>query len=226
MSKKPFPRRILLLGLALLAPIMTASAAPPTPGASPTGDAKPKTILFFGDSLTAGYGLDDPSTQSYPALIGEKLKDSVPRWKIVNAGLSGETTSAGLRRIDWVLRQPVDIFVLALGGNDGLRGIAAPVTRSNLEAIVKKVRTKNPNATIVLAGMKMPVSMGTYATDFEGVFYSLAKADKTLINLPFLLEGVGGVAALNQGDAIHPNVEGHKKIAEHVWKTIQPLVGK
>lgn len=183
-----------------------------------------RTILFFGDSLTAGYGLEEPAAESYPARIGEKLKASAPAWKIVNAGLSGETTSGGLRRIDWVLRQPVDIFVLALGGNDGLRGIGAPVTKQNLEAIIRKVRAKSPKASIILAGMKMPTSMGPYAADFEAVFASLAAADKTLIPLPFLLEGVGGMPAMNQPDAIHPNAEGHRKVADHVWKTLEPLV--
>jgi acyl-CoA thioesterase-1 len=215
MFKIPSRRHFLLLGLGLLLPVLPLDASEAAPA---------RTILFFGDSLTAGYGLDDPAAESYPALIGEKLKAAAPGWKIINAGLSGETTSGGLRRIDWVLRQPIDVFVLALGGNDGLRGIGVPVTKSNLEAIITKVRAKNPKAVIVLAGMKMPVSMGIYAADFEAVFAAMAAADKTLVNLPFLLEGVGGVASLNQADAIHPNPEGHKKIASHVWKTLEPLV--
>ncbi len=215
MSKFPCRRRFLRTGLLSLLPVLCLGAAEAGPA---------RTILFFGDSLTAGYGLDDPAAESYPALIGEKLKATAPAWKITNAGLSGETTSGGLRRIDWILRQPVDVFVLALGGNDGLRGIGVPVTKSNLEAIITKVRAKNPKAVIVLAGMKMPVSMGSYAADFEAVFAGLAAADKTLVYLPFLLEGVGGVASLNQADAIHPNADGHKKVAVHVWKTIEPLV--
>jgi acyl-CoA thioesterase-1 len=216
MSKFPCPRRrFLLLALGGVLPVVHAGAAEAGPA---------RTILFFGDSLTAGYGLEDPAGESYPALIGERLKVAAPAWKIINAGLSGETTSGGLRRIDWVLRQPVDVFVLALGGNDGLRGIGLPVTKANLEAIITKVRAKNPKAVIVLAGMKMPVSMGGYAADFEAVFAGLAAADKTLVYLPFLLEGVGGVAALNQPDAIHPNAEGHRKVAAHVWKTIEPLI--
>jgi acyl-CoA thioesterase-1 len=180
--------------------------------------------LFFGDSLTAGYGLEDPAAEAWPSLIGGKLKAAAPEWKVINAGLSGETTSAGLRRVDWVLRQPVDIFVLALGGNDGLRGIGAVLTKSNLESIIVKVRAKSPQAVIVLAGMKMPVSMGNYAVDFEAVFAKIAAVDPKVVFLPFLLEGVGGVAGLNQADAIHPNVEGHKKVSEHVWKTLEPLV--
>ena len=219
MSKIPSLRAFILpLGAVLLAIFAGWAAAAPTPS-GPT-----QTLLFFGDSLTAGYGLDEPAVESYPARLGEKLKASYPVWKIVNAGLSGETTSGGLRRIDWVLRQPVDLFFLALGGNDGLRGIPAAVTQANLAAIIAKVRVKNPQAVILLAGMKMPVSMGTYATDFSAVYPALAKSDKAINLLPFLLEGVGGVSALNQSDAIHPNPECHRKVADHVWPTLEPLV--
>lgn len=221
MSKIPTRRSFLLYCATLLLaiPLLPAAAAPAA-AAVPAA----RTILFFGDSLTAGYGLEDPAAESYPARIGEKLKTAYPAWKIINAGLSGETTSAGLRRIDWVLRQPVDLLVLALGGNDGLRGIAAPLTKTNLEAIVAKTRAKNPKAVIVLPGMKMPASMGTYAADFSAVYAGLAAADPSLVFLPFLLEGVGGEAALNQADAIHPNAEGHRRMADHVWKTLEPLV--
>lgn len=192
-------------------------------GAAPAG----KTVVFFGDSLTAGYGLDDPASEAWPALIGTRLKALPgPPWKVINAGLSGETTSAGLRRVDWVLRQPADLFVLALGGNDGLRGIGAALTKSNLEAIIKKVRARNPQTVIVLAGMKMPVSMGSYAADFEAVFSSIAAADKSLVSIPFLLEGVGGVAKFNQADSIHPNAEGHRRVADLVWKTLEAEVRK
>lgn len=222
-SKIP-SRRAFLLKLSALLPALFAGAVEAQGAAVPAIAAPPKTILFFGDSLTAGYGLDEPSTESYPARLGEKLRMSYPTWKIINAGLSGETTSGGLRRIDWVLRQPVDIFFLALGGNDGLRGIPTTVTKSNLEAIIVKVRAKNPKVAIVLAGMKMPSSMGTYATDFAAVYLAIAKADSAITLLPFLLEGVGGVPALNQNDAIHPNPEGHRKVADHVWPVLEPLV--
>ena len=222
-SKIPSRRAFLcqISSLLLLPPARHAAAAE---GTLPAPAAGGKSILFFGDSLTAGYGLDDPATASYPARLGEKFKASYPAWKIINAGLSGETTSGGLRRIDWVLRQPVKIFFLALGGNDGLRGIPANVTKSNLEAIIAKVRAKNPKAVIVLAGMKMPVSMGTYATDFAILYPAIATADNAITLLPFLLEGVGGVGSLNQNDAIHPNAEGHRKVADHVWQTLEPLV--
>jgi acyl-CoA thioesterase I len=183
-----------------------------------------RTIIFFGDSLTAGYGLPDPTSQAYPALIQEKIDQAGLPWRVVNAGLSGETTSAGLRRVDWILRQPVDIFVLALGANDGLRGIDPAVSRSNLQKIVDRVREKNPKVKIVLAGMQMPPAMGAdFSRDFERMFPEVAeKNDATLV--PFLLEGVGGHVELNQSDRIHPTAKGHVMIAETVWKVLRPLL--
>ncbi len=212
LTRRGFLVRLSALGLT--APLMAASEKPG------------KTMLFFGDSLTAGYGLDEPSTTAYPALIGEKMLARHADWKTMNAGLSGETTSGGLRRIDWVLRQPVDLFFLALGGNDGLRGIPVSLTESNLKAIIEKVRAKNPGVTVVLAGMKMPVSMGEYAADFEAVFSKIAAGDPEVVLLPFLLDGVGGVASMNQPDAIHPNAEGHVRVADHAWKVLGPLLKK
>lgn len=187
-------------------------------------DVKTKTIIFFGDSLTAGYGLDDPGSESYPASIERKIKSARLPYRVVNAGLSGETSSGGLRRVDWILRQPVDLFVLALGANDGLRGIEPSVTRANLDAIVDRVRAKSPNARIVVAGMMMPPSMGAaYAREYAAVFPAVAKkANATFI--PFLLENVGGRDELNQPDRVHPTPEGHAIIAETVWKVLQPLL--
>jgi acyl-CoA thioesterase-1 len=182
------------------------------------------TIVFFGDSLTAGYGLADPGSQAYPALIQEKIDAAGLPWRIVNAGLSGETTSGGLRRVDWILRQPVDIFVLALGGNDGLRGIDPAVSRANLQKIVDRVRAKYPKVKVVLAGMQMPPAMGEdFSRDFERMFPDVAgKTDATLV--PFLLEGVGGRVEFNQPDRIHPTAKGHALIAETVWKVLRPLL--
>nr|WP_044892002.1 arylesterase [Opitutus terrae] len=183
-----------------------------------------KTIVFFGDSLTAGYGLDDPATQAFPARVAEKLAPSHPGWRVVNAGLSGETSAGGLRRVDWVLRQPIDLFVLALGANDGLRGIEPAVTRENLQGIIDRVRTKFPSAQIVLAGMMMPPSMGPdYAREFSEIFPALA-AKNHLTFVPFLLAGVGGDDALNQADRIHPTERGHEVVAENVWKILEPLL--
>jgi acyl-CoA thioesterase-1 len=195
-------------------------------GLVPKSAAEEKTIVFFGDSLTAGYGLPDPDTQSYPAQIQAKIDAHHLPWHVVNAGLSGETSAGGLRRIDWVLRQKVDVFVLELGANDGLRGTAASVTRANLQAIVDKVRTQYPDARIVLAGMKMPPSMGAeYAAAFDGVFPALA-AKNGLVLIPFLLEGVAEMPGLNQGDDLHPNPEGAALVANTAWKWILPLLGK
>jgi acyl-CoA thioesterase I len=183
-----------------------------------------RTLIFFGDSLTAGYGLPDPTSQAYPALIQEKIDEAGLTWRVVNAGLSGETTSAGLRRVDWILRQAVDVFVLALGANDGLRGVDPSVSRENLEKIVERVRAKNPKVKIVLAGMQIPPAMGQdFSREFGRMFPEIAeKTDATLV--PFLLEGVGGRVDLNQPDRIHPTAKGHVLIAETVWKVLRPLL--
>jgi len=187
-------------------------------------DTAPKTILFFGDSLSAGYGLDDPATQAFPGLIQKKITAANLPYLVVNAGLSGETTAGGLRRIDWVLRMPVDVFVLELGGNDGLRGLAPSLAAKNLQAIIDKVRAKNPATQIVIAGMQMPVNMGVaYTGEFSGVFPTLAKANNATL-VPFLLEGVGGDPALNLPDGVHPNAKGHQVVAETLWKTLEPLL--
>jgi len=182
------------------------------------------TIVFFGDSLTAGYGLAVPGAQAFPALIQKKIDDARLPWRVVSAGLSGETTSGGLRRVDWVLRQPVAIFVLALGGNDGLRGIEPAVSQGNLQGIVDRVRAKNPATKIVLAGMVMPPSLGAdYVRDFAAMYPALAERNHLTL-LPFLLEGVGGEPALNQADGIHPTAAGHAIVAENVWKVLRPLL--
>jgi acyl-CoA thioesterase-1 len=208
--------------------------------------ARTQNILVLGDSLTAGYGLPDPATQAYPALLQQKLdalaaaspassseserpapRSSLPapvRWRVVNAGLSGDTTSGGLRRIDWALRQPVSILVLALGSNDGLRGLDPALVSRNLAAIGDKVLAKNPDARVLLVGQRMPANMGDYAARFDAVFPALAK-EKNWAFTPFLLEGVGGVRDLNQADAIHPNEDGHRRMAETVWAGLAPLVG-
>ncbi len=183
-----------------------------------------KTILFFGDSLTAGYGLDDAATQAFPGLVQEKITATGLPYRVINAGLSGETTAGGLRRIDWVLRVPVDIFVLELGGNDGLRGLQPAVAAQNLQTIIDKVRAKNPAALIVVAGMEMPTSMGeTYTREFAAIFPALAKTNRAAL-IPFLLEGVGGEPDLNLPDGVHPNIAGHRIVAETVWKTLEPLL--
>jgi acyl-CoA thioesterase-1 len=209
------PLRLLLFTLLLaIASALSLSAA----------DLRERVVVFFGDSLTAGYGLDDPASQAYPALIQQKLTAAGLRWRVVNAGLSGETTSGGARRVDWILRQPIDIFVLALGANDGLRGIDVSVSRTNLQRIIDRVREKNPSAQIVLAGMMMPPTLGAdYTREFAAIYPALAEKNRATL-IPFLLERVGGVAALNQGDQIHPNPAGHAIIADTVWSQLQPLL--
>lgn len=185
---------------------------------------KPRTLLFFGDSLTAGYGLEDPASEAYPARIQEKITAAHLPWRVVNAGLSGETTAGGLRRVDWILRQPVDVFVLALGANDGLRGIEPRVSTLNLQGIIDHVRAKYPAAQIVLAGMQLPPNMGgDYTKDFAAMYPALA-AKNHLTLIPFLLADVGGHPELNQADGVHPTAEGAKKVADTVWRALAPVL--
>ena len=184
--------------------------------------AEPRTIVFFGDSLTAGYGLDP--AEAFPAVIQQKLNAAGRPWRVVNAGLSGETTAGGLRRLDWVLRQPVDIFVLELGGNDGLRGIPLETSRANLQGMIERIRVRHPRVVIVLAGMQIPTNLGPdYTRQFAAMFPDLAEKNRTVL-IPFLLEGVGGVPGLNQADGLHPNSAGHCLIAETVWQAIKELL--
>jgi len=195
----------------------SAQASATTPAAAK------KTIVFFGNSLTAGYGLDDPS-QAFSGLIQKKIDSLGLAYKVINAGVSGETTAGGNSRIDWLLKQPLDIFVLELGGNDGLRGIPVTETRKNLQSILDKVKAKYPDAQLVLAGMQIPPNMGkTYSNEFKAVYKEVA--DKNNIKLiPFLLEGVGGEAKLNQTDGIHPTAEGHRILADNVWVILKDIL--
>lgn len=184
--------------------------------------AEEKTILFFGTSLTAGYGL--AVDEAFPALIQQKINEAKLPYKVINAGLSGETSAAGNSRIDWLLKQPVDLLVLELGANDGLRGLPLKETKNNLQQIIDKVRKKNPEVKIVLAGMQIPPSMGTdYAKEFKSLFPELARKND-LVLVPFLLQGVGGVPKLNQGDGIHPTAEGQKILADNVWAALKPIL--
>jgi len=175
----------------------------------------PEKILFFGDSITAGYGLNPD--RAFPALIQQQIDSLGLNYTVVNAGLSGETSAGGLRRVDWVLQQGVDIFMLELGGNDGLRGLNLQQTKANLQGIVDKVKAKYPQSLIVLAGMEVPPNLGTdYTLEFREMYVELAQENDVLF-IPFILEGVGGVPELNLPDQIHPNEKGHRKVAQHVW---------
>lgn len=181
-----------------------------------------KSIVFFGNSITAGYGLH--LSEAFPALIQQKIDSLNLPYKVINAGVSGETSSDGYSRIDWILRQPVDIFVLELGGNDGLRGIPVSETIRNLQSIIDKVKAKYPKAKIVLAGMQIPPNMGKkYTNEFRMMYPDLAKKNNIAL-IPFLLEGVGGEAKLNLEDGIHPTSEGHRILAENVWTILHGVI--
>jgi len=186
------------------------------------GAAETKTIVFFGDSITAGYGVDPD--EAYPAVIQRKIDESGRPWRVVNAGLSGETTAGGLRRLDWILRQHVDIFVIELGGNDGLRGIPTATTRSNLDRMIERIHRQHPRVQVVLSGMQIPTNLGPeYTRDFAAIFPEAARTGGAVL-IPFLLDHVGGVPTLNQPDGIHPTAEGHQIVAETVWRTLLPLL--
>lgn len=182
-----------------------------------------KTILFFGDSLTAGYGLED-SNDAYPALIQDRIDSLNLNYTVINSGLSGETTAGGRSRVQWVLNQQVDVFVLELGGNDGLRGVSLDETRENLQAIIDEVRTKAPNAEIILAGMQLPPNLGQdYTSTFRLIFNELAEENNIAL-IPFLLKDVGGIPELNLPDGIHPNEEGQKIVAQNVWEVLEGII--
>jgi acyl-CoA thioesterase-1 len=183
---------------------------------------KKKSIVFFGTSLTAGYGLSPE--QAFPALIQKKIDSLGLPYHVVNAGVSGETSSGGKTRIEWILQQPVDIFVLELGANDGLRGIPLSETRKNLQDIIDSVKAKHPEAKLLFAGMQIPPNMGQkYAGEFRDMFGELATRNSMAL-IPFLLDGVGGEPGLNQPDGIHPNEKGSRIVAENVWKELEKLL--
>jgi acyl-CoA thioesterase-1 len=183
-----------------------------------------QTIIILGDSLAAGYGLD-PS-EAFPALLQKKVDEAGLKFSVINAGISGDTSAGGLRRIDWLLKRRVDVLVLELGGNDGLRGIPVAATRTNLQAIIDRTKQKYPQAQIVIAGMQMPSNMGAeYTTAFAKIFPDLARANNAAL-IPFLLEGVGGKPELNLPDMIHPTAEGQKLVAENVWKVLKVVLEK
>ncbi len=188
----------------------------------PPSKKSSQRIVFLGNSLTAAYGLDP--NQGFPALIQQKIDSLGLDYEVINAGLSGETTAGGAERIDWILKQPVAIFVLELGGNDGLRGIQPEASYQNLKSIVDKVQAAYPEAKIVLAGMQAPPNMGPeFTTAFRDMYPRLAEEEQLTL-IPFLLENVGGIPALNLPDGIHPNVEGQKIVAENVWEALAPLL--
>jgi acyl-CoA thioesterase-1 len=192
------------------------------PSAATGGANSPGRIVVLGDSITAGYGLEP--AQAYPALLQAKIEAAKLPYVIANAGVSGDTTAGGLRRIDWVLGSGAQVLIIALGGNDGLRGIAPRQTAENLAGIIQKARAKMPGIVVLLAGMRMPDNLGAdYVGQFQAIFPQVAAEQKVEL-IPYLLEGVGGVPELNQADQIHPNVEGQKRVAENVWAHLEKVL--
>ena len=194
-------------------------AADPPPSQS---DMHRRSILFLGTSLTAGYGLDPE--QAYPALIQKRIDSAGLNFRVINAGVSGETSAGALRRLDWLLQQPVSILVVETGANDGLRGLSPDSLRSNIQAIFDRARRLQPSPELVLLGMQVPPNYGrAYAQQFQALYPELARANNAVL-VPFLLEGVGGVNALNQPDGVHPTPAGQQRMAETVWRVLEPVL--
>jgi acyl-CoA thioesterase-1 len=215
--------------LGLLIVLMTAGCAARDRQAGADSDTTASgrpgpVILFLGTSLTAGLGVEPEA--AYPALIQRKLDSAGYEFRVVNAGVSGETSAGGLRRIEWLLSLPIGVLVLELGANDALRGQAIGETRNNLQEIVRRTKAAHPDAAIIIAGMEAPPNMGRlYTSEFRRIFREVAEASQAAL-IPFLLEGVGGVPALNQPDGIHPTAEGHAILADNVWKVLAPVLSR
>ena len=182
-----------------------------------------KRIVVFGDSLTAGYGLEDIN-DAFPGVLQRMIDSLQLNYSVVNSGVSGETSAGGKNRIDWILSSKPDIFILELGGNDGLRGVPLTETKKNLQFIIDRVQEKYPECELILAGMQIPPNLGQeYTSTFKNLYPDLAKSNQVKL-IPFLLDGVGGVQELNQSDGIHPTKKGHKILALNVWKVLKPLL--
>lgn len=187
-----------------------------------TPSSQRPAVLFFGTSLTAGYGIDPE--QAYPALIQQMIDSAGLDYRVINAGLSGETSAGAVRRADWVFRQPVSVLVLETGANDGLRGLPADSLRANIQGVLDRAKQLRPPPRLVLLGMRVPPNYGrTYSQQFESLYPQLAKSNGAVL-VPFLLDGVGGVRALNQPDGVHPTAEGQRKMAETVWRVLEPVL--
>jgi acyl-CoA thioesterase I len=201
----------------------TAKADQPSNRPAVSSDSRP-VILFFGTSLTAGLGLDPD--EAYPTLIQRKIDSAGLKYRAVNAGLSGETSAAGVRRIEWILRQPVAVLVMEMGANDALRGLELKDARKNLQQIIDSTRARYTGVAVVIAGMQAPPNLGSrYTKEFQQIFVDLARDNHAAL-IPFLLQDVGGIDSLNQRDGIHPNVQGEKIVAENVWKVLEPILKK
>ena len=195
---------------------------PVRPAVAQNPEGTPIRVLFLGNSLTAGYGLSPE--EAYPALLQARI-DSL-KWPvtIINAGVSGDTSAGGLTRLAWQLENPPDVLVVALGANDGLRGLPPTMTKSNLTQIIRQAREANPNVSVLIAGMQVPPNLGPiFQEEFREIYPSLAEEMDTEL-IPFLLEGVGGVTELNQSDGIHPNAAGQRRLADTIWKALAPTL--
>jgi acyl-CoA thioesterase-1 len=204
----------LLVRVFSLSALLLLTQAPAVSGA--------RTIVVLGDSLAAGLGVEPE--QAFPALLQDRIDAAGWRDTVVNAGVSGDTSADGLARVDWQLKRKIDVLILELGGNDGLRGIPATTTKTNLQAIIDRVKQKNPLTLIIIAGMQMPPNLGgDYTSAFRKIYPDLAAANHAVL-IPFLLEGVGGKPELNQPDHIHPTAAGHQVVADTVWKFLKPVL--
>jgi len=209
--------------IALLAGWLALAGAPGAQAAdAPGADTNRPAVLVLGDSLAAGLGVDPG--EAYPALLQKKADAAGLNFEVINGGISGDTSAGGLSRVHWYLRRKIEVLILELGGNDGLRGVPLAATRTNLQAIIDTAKKACPDLRIVIAGMRMPPNLGQDYTDaFEKIFPALARENHAAL-VPFLLEGVGGKPDLNAPDQIHPTAEGHRIVAENVWKILGPML--
>jgi acyl-CoA thioesterase I len=197
-------------------------AEEPASGISPSPPPARPVLLFVGTSLTAGYGLDP--ADAFPALIQGKLDAAGLPYRVVNAGVSGETSAGALRRLDWLLKQPVAVLVVETGANDGLRGQDPAATRANIDAVLSRAEKQAPAPRLVLLGMEALPNYGEdYRRRFRAIYPEMATKHGAVL-VPFLLDGVAGVASLNQADGVHPTAEGQRRVAETVWKALRPLL--
>jgi acyl-CoA thioesterase I len=215
-------RHLLLFGV-LAAVVSCEQQVKDEPATNPPDKSSERpAVLFLGTSLTAGYGIDP--AKAYPALIQQKIDAAGLPYRVINAGVSGETSAGAVRRVDWLLQQPVAVVVVETGANDGLRGLPIDSLRSNVDAILRRAHQLQPRAKLVLLGMKIPPNYGrAYSQQFESIFSQLARIHGATL-VPFLLEGVGGVSALNQPDGVHPTAEGQRRMAETVWRVLEPVL--
>ncbi len=195
--------------------------APANP-APPARTSERPAVMFLGTSLTAGFGIDPD--QAYPALIQKKIDSAGLNYRVVNAGVSGETSAGALRRVDWLFQEPVSVLVVETGANDGLRGLSTDTLRGNIQAILDRARRLQPPPRLVLLGMRVPPNYGkTYSGRFQAIYPELARANDAVL-VPFLLEGVGGIPGLNQPDGVHPTAQGQERLAETVWRVLEPVL--